>query len=160
MTHWISPRIAIGALCATLFASVLACSDATEPRLGSDAETTTLIAPSASATSKIVLKAWEDTRVGLPPLAITRADSIEAVIAFVRARSSGWIRTDSLPGNPLPAEFYEQNRVTQRFGIVDLEGDTGFFVTWQGSQALLRPATDAELLEFLGFFGIGVVVVE
>jgi hypothetical protein len=109
---------------------------------------------------RIVLRAWEDVRVGMPPLAVTRADSIDQVMAFVRARGDGWHEVDQLPGNPLPAEFYQNNRITMRFGILDVPGDTGYFITWDGSRTLLRPASDAELWTFLGFFGIGGVVIE
>ncbi len=109
---------------------------------------------------RIVLRAWEDTRVGLPPLAVTRSDSIETVMAFVRARADGWHEVKDVPSNPLPAEFYQGNQVTLRFGIVDVPGDSGFFITWDGSRKLLRPASDAELWTFLGFFGIGGIVVE
>jgi len=109
---------------------------------------------------RIVLRAWEDVRVGMPPLAITRADSIDKVMAFVRARSEGWHEVTDLPGNPLPAEFYQNNHITLRFGILDLPGDSGYFITWDGTRKLLRPASDAELWTFLGFFGIGSVVIE
>jgi hypothetical protein len=109
---------------------------------------------------RIVLRAWEDVRAGLPPLAVTRADSIDRVMAFVRARANGWREVDQLPGNPLPAEFYQHNQMTLRFGILDMPGDAGYFITWDGSRKLLRPATDDELWTFLGFFGIGGVVIE
>src|SRR3954469_14684268 len=82
-----------------------ACSDATlEPKPAAELSGTIRIAPNLTGTTRIVLRAWEDTRAGLPPLAVTRADSIERVIAFVRARSDGWTAVDSLPGRPLPAE--------------------------------------------------------
>ena len=109
---------------------------------------------------RIVLRAWEDVRVGMPPLAVTRADSIEKVMAFVRARADGWHEVAELPGIALPAEFYQNNQITLRFGILDLPGDAGYFITWDGSRKLLRPATDDELWTFLGFFGIGGVVVQ
>lgn len=109
---------------------------------------------------RIVLRAWEDVRVGMPPLAVTRADSIEKVMAFVRARTDGWHEVADLPGNPLPAEFYQNNQITLRFGILDMPGDAGYFITWDGTRKLLRPATDDELWTFLGFFGIGGVVIE
>lgn len=109
---------------------------------------------------RIVLRAWEDTRVGLPPLAVTRADSVDNVLAFVRARADGWHEVDALPGIALPAEFYSNNQLTMRFGILDLPGDSGYFITWDGSRKLLRPASDGELWEFLGFFGIGRVLID
>jgi hypothetical protein len=91
---------------------------------------------------------------------VTRADSVEAVLAFVRSKSTGWRMADSLPGNPLPAEFYAGTAVQGRFGILDVEGDSGFFIAWRGSVASVRPASDAELGQFLAFFGIAVIVVE
>ena len=118
-------------------------------------------APDLAGTTRIVLRAWEDTRAGLPPLAVTRADSVSRVVAFVRSKSDGWLTSgDSLPGRALPAEFYEADRLTARFGILDREGDGGFFVSWQGNSVSLRPATEAEMGEFLAFFGISVTVVE
>ena len=120
------------------------------------------VLPNAAAlpSDRIVLRAWEDTRVGLPPLAVTRADSIQTVMTFVRARADGWHEVDAVPSNPLAAEFFQNGQVTMRFGIVDVPGDSGYFITWDGSRKLLRPASDAELWTFLGFFGVGSIVIE
>ncbi len=154
-------RPALTAVLLACIGTVLAaCSDSRGPVQPTSLLSAPLSLPTAAATTRIVLRAWEDARVGLPPLAVTRSDSIERVVAFVRARSDGWQRTNSLPGVALPAEFYEGQRVAQRFGILDLPGDSGFFVSWQGTEALLRPAKDAELLQFLAFFGINVVTIE
>lgn len=147
------------ALLVCIVTAPTACSDSQDP-----VQPTSLLSapdlPNASATTRIVLRAWEDTRAGLPPLAVTRRDSVDLVVAFVRARSEGWQRANSLPGIALPAEFYVGDRVAQRFGILDLPGDTGFFVSWQGTQAHLRPASDVELGQFLAFFGVNVVTIE
>jgi hypothetical protein len=114
-----------------------------------------------SGTTRVVLRAWEDTRAGLPPLAITRADSVEAFLAFIRSKSDGWRAAgDSLPGIALPAELYVGTALQGRFAMLDLPGDTGMFVSWRGSERSLRPATDAELGQFLAYFGIAVTVVE
>jgi hypothetical protein len=153
-------RHAFTLLCAALPAA-LACSRSGAPT-STDAPPSGIALPNdaAAAPNLIVLRAWEDTRVGLPPLAITRADSIDLVMAFVRSKADGWHVVDSLPGNALPAEFYHDNQLTQRFGILDMPGDSGYFVAWDGQRKLLRPASDAEWGKFLAFFGISVVTVE
>ena len=146
-------------LCVILAAG--ACSRSVTPT-SSDTPPASIALPNDAATApnRIVLRAWEETRVGLPPLAITRADSIDMVMAFVRSKADGWHAVDSLPGNPLPAEFYHDNQVTQRFGVLDVPGDSGYFVAWEGDRKLLRPASDAEWGKFIAFFGVNVVTVE
>ncbi|MEW5917796.1 MAG: hypothetical protein AB1762_15445, partial [Gemmatimonadota bacterium] len=40
--------------------------------------------------TSVVLRAWEDTRVGLPPLAVTRPDSVALVVHFINTRLMNW----------------------------------------------------------------------
>jgi hypothetical protein len=115
--------------------------------------------PPAGVTS-VVLRAWEDTRRGLPPLAVTRADSVTMFLEFIAARSNGWQNAGaSLPGTPLYAELRRGTRVAGRFGFIEIShGAGGYFIRDGSTPAQLRTATAAELAQFLAFFGISVEI--
>lgn len=109
--------------------------------------------------TRIVLRAWEDTRVGLPPLAVTRGDSVTRVVNFINARRDKWQTVQDLPGNPLFAELHRGTAVVSRFGFIEVaHGFGGYFITTDGGKNQLRPATAEELASFLAFFGIRVEV--
>ena len=111
--------------------------------------------------TRIVLRAWEDTRVGLPPLAVTREDSVALVVNFINTRRDKWETVQGdLPGNPLFAELQRGTAVVSRFGFIEIShGAGGYFITTDGGKNQLRPATAAELAAFLAFFGISVEIV-
>ncbi len=111
--------------------------------------------------TRVVLRAWEDTRRDLPPLAVTRADSIAMFVNFVGARRDGWQNASGeLPGRPLFAELERGTAVVSRFGFIELvHGGAGYFITTDGGKNQLRPASAAELAAFLAFFGIGVQII-
>ncbi len=110
--------------------------------------------------TSIVLRAWEDTRVGLPPLAITREDSVALAMDFINTRRTNWENArGDLPGIPLFAELRRGSAVVGRFGFIELvHGGGGYFITRDGSRDQLRRATADEIAKFLAFFGIGVVI--
>lgn len=110
--------------------------------------------------TRIVLRAWEDTRVGLPPLAVTREDSVALVVDFINTRHSGWEDAESdLPGHPLFAELHRGAPVVGRFGFISLRhAGPGYFITDDGGRTRLRAASAAEISAFLAFFGITVEV--
>jgi hypothetical protein len=112
--------------------------------------------------TSIVLRAWEDTRAGLPPLAVTRPDSVALVVHFINTRVMNWTTADAaapLPGNPLFAELRRGNAVVGKFGFIETaHGQGGYFITANGGRNQLRPATAAELATFLAFFGITVEI--
>jgi hypothetical protein len=112
--------------------------------------------------TRVVLRAWEDTRVGLPPLAITRSDSLSSFLEFINARRDGWQRAGSqLPGIALYAHLYRGADVASRFGFISLRhGGPGYFVSDASGALMLRSATAAEIDTFLAFFGIGVEIIE
>ena len=111
--------------------------------------------------TRIVLRAWEDTRVGLPPLAVTREDSVALVVNFINARRDKWETVQGdLPGIPLFAELHRGTSVVSRFGFIEIShGAGGFFITTDGGRTQLRPASAEELASFLAFFGIGVQII-
>jgi hypothetical protein len=111
--------------------------------------------------TRIVLRAWEDTRAGLPPLAVTREDSVALVVNFINTRRDKWETVQGdLPGNPLFAELRRGNAVVSRFGFIEIShGAGGYFITTDGGKNQLRPATAEELASFLAFFGISVEIV-
>ncbi len=111
--------------------------------------------------TRVVLRAWEDTRRGLPPLAVTRSDSIAMFVSFVDARRDGWQNaTGELPGRPLFAELERGTAVVSRFGFIEIvHGGGGYFITTDGGKNQLRPASATELAAFLAFFGIGVQII-
>ncbi|MGH7713693.1 MAG: hypothetical protein ACREOG_20590 [Gemmatimonadaceae bacterium] len=110
--------------------------------------------------TSIVLRAWEDTRAGLPPLAVTRQDSVAIVMDFINTRRNNWTNADAtLPGNPLFAELRRGSTVAGRFGFIEIShGQGGYFITRDGSKDQLRPATAEEIAKFLAFFGISVEI--
>jgi len=110
--------------------------------------------------TSIVLRAWEDTRVGLPPLAVTRQDSVALVMDFINTRRTNWENArGDLPGIPLFAELRRGSAVVGRFGFIELvHGGGGYFITRDGSRDQLRPATAEEIARFLAFFGITVEI--
>jgi hypothetical protein len=110
--------------------------------------------------TSIVLRAWEDTRVGLPPLAVTRPDSVAIVLEFINTRRNNWTAAAAtLPGNPLFAELRRDSQVVGRFGFIETShGAGGYFITRDGSKDQLRPATAEEIAKFLLFFGITVEI--
>lgn len=112
--------------------------------------------------TSIVLRAWEDTRVGLPPLAVTRQDSVAIVMDFINTRRSGWENAPTnLPGNPLFAELRRGTVVASRFGFIELvHGGGGYFIADGTGKTQLRPASADEIAKFLAFFGISVRIVE
>jgi hypothetical protein len=120
----------------------------------------TASAPFDDITS-VVLRAWEDTRVGLPPLAVTRRDSVAIVVGFINTRRGNWEDADAaLPGNPLFAELRRGSAVVGRFGFIELvHGGGGYFITRDGGRDQLRPATAEEIATFLAFFGISVEII-
>lgn len=111
--------------------------------------------------TRIVLRAWEDTRAGLPPLAVTREDSVALVVNFINARRDKWETAPTeLPGNPLFAELHRGNAVVSRFGFIEVSHAAGgYFITTDGGKNQLRPASAEELAAFLAFFGISVEIV-
>jgi hypothetical protein len=111
--------------------------------------------------TQIVLRAWEDTRAGLPPLAVTREDSVALVVSFINARRDHWESVQGeLPGNPLFAELRRGTAVVSRFGFIEVShGAGGYFITTDGGKNQLRPASADELASFLAFFGISVEIV-
>jgi len=111
--------------------------------------------------TRIVLRAWEDTRPGLPPLAVTRQDSVALVVSFINARRDNWETAPAqLPGNPLFAELQRGTSVVSRFGFIETShGAGGYFITSDGGRNQLRPASADELASFLAFFGIGVQII-
>jgi hypothetical protein len=111
--------------------------------------------------TSVVLRAWEDTRPGLPPLAVTRPDSVALVVQFINTRFMNWeARADAaLPGIPLFAELRRGNAVVGKFGFIETShGAGGYFVKPSGNTHQLRPATAQELATFLAFFGITVEI--
>ncbi len=110
--------------------------------------------------TQIVLRAWEDTRVGLPPLAVTRQDSVAVVVDFINTRRNGWEKAQGdLPGHPLFAELFRGTPVVGRFGFISLRhGGPGYFITDDAGRTMLRPASAEEIAAFLAFFGITVEV--
>lgn len=110
--------------------------------------------------TRIVLRAWEDTRRGLPPLAVTRQDSVAIVVSFINARRSNWETSrGDLPGIPLFAEFERGATVASRFGFIETShGAGGYFITTDAGKTQLRPASADELAAFLAFFGISVEI--
>jgi hypothetical protein len=107
-----------------------------------------------------VLRAWEDTRVGLPPLAVTRQDSVAVVVDFINTRRTNWESAGAaLPGNPLFAELRRGIAVVGRFGFIETShGAGGYFIARDGDKDQLRPATAQEIATFLAFFGISVEI--
>ncbi len=110
--------------------------------------------------TKVVLRAWEDTRDGLPPLAVTRQDSVAQVVGFINTRRSGWEKAEGeLPGHPLFAELHRGAPVVGRFGFISLRhAGPGYFITNDGGTSRLRGASAQEIATFLAFFGISVQV--
>ena len=110
--------------------------------------------------TSVVLRAWEDTRVGLPPLAVTRQDSVDIVVDFINTRRTNWETADAaLPGHPLFAELRRGNAVVGRFGFIEIShGAGGYFIARDGNKDQLRPATAQEITTFLAFFGISVEI--
>ena len=120
-----------------------------------------IAAPAAfEGITSIVLRAWEDTRPGLPPLAVTRQDSVAIVLEFINTRRSNWEKANApLPGNPLFAELRRGSAVVGRFGFIEIShGAGGYFITRDGNRDQLRPATAQEIAAFLAFFGISVEI--
>lgn len=111
--------------------------------------------------TRIVLRAWEDTRGGLPPLAVTREDSVALVVNFINTRRDKWETVQGdLPGIPLFAELHRGTPVVSRFGFIEIShGAGGYFITTDGGKNQLRPASAGELASFLAFFGISVEIV-
>ncbi|MGQ0641506.1 MAG: hypothetical protein ACT4P6_12200 [Gemmatimonadaceae bacterium] len=127
--------------------------------VGSSCYSSSIAAPDAfQGITSVVLRAWEDTRVGLPPLAVTRQDSVAIVVDFINTRRNNWEQADAtLPGNPLFAELRRGSVVVGRFGFIEIShGAGGYFITRDGNKDQLRPATAQEIAVFLAFFGIGV----
>lgn len=124
-------------------------------------QSSSVAGPSAlDAITRIVLRAWEDTRAGLPPLAVTREDSVARVVSFINARRDKWeTAPGELPGHPLFAELARGSNVVSRFGFMELvHGGGGYFITTDGGKNQLRPASAQELAAFLAFFGISVEI--
>lgn len=117
-------------------------------------------APPLTDITSVVLRAWEDTRAGLPPLAVTRQDSVAIVLDFIATRSGGWQDAGaSLPGTPLYAELRRGSTVASRFGFIETShGAGGYFIRDAGSRSQLRAATAGEIAQFLAFFGISVEI--
>ena len=136
-------------LAAVIF--VAACSSPSEPELQP---------PELDGITRIVLRAWEDTRAGLPPLAVEREDSVAVVVDFINARRNGWEDAPAeLPGNPLFAELHRGTPVVARFGFISLQHNgPGYFITDDGGRARLRAASAQDIATFLAFFGISVEV--
>src|SRR5574341_1220428 len=84
--------------------------------------------------TRIVLRAWEDTRRGLPPLAVTRSDSVAIVVSFINERRDKWVTAPGeLPGNPLFAELQRGSTIVSRFGFIETSRITGgYFITSDG----------------------------
>ena len=126
------------------------------PALWTRAEAPTIDLSNVNAA---VLHAWEDTRLGLPPLAVTRGDSLAALVQLLIVPRSLWYDTKaSLPGIALPVHFMRGDSVVARAAFLEVTHDQGgFFLVTRGSTMLARQATARELSTFLSLFGIGVV---
>ena len=117
--------------------------------------------PTLGSVDYVELRAWEDTRRGLPPLRIVRADSVAAFVSFVNERRGGWSEVAALDGIALPAELHRGSAVADRVGMMERShGQGGHFVRWHDGKTWTRPATADELGQFMAYFGIGVVVIE
>lgn len=117
--------------------------------------------PAIGAVDYAELRAWEDTRRGLPPLRIVRADSVSAFLAFVNERRGGWSAVAALEGIALPVELHRGSAVADRIGMLErAHGQGGHFVRWHDGRTWTRPATADELGQFMAYFGIGVVIIE
>jgi hypothetical protein len=108
--------------------------------------------------SDVTLRAWEDTRAGLPPLRIARRDSIERFTALVVGDQRAWRWADGpVPGVPLPAEYARGGSVVARVAMVETaHGEGGFFLAWRDGRLAVRTAAAAELEAFLASFGVSV----
>jgi hypothetical protein len=124
------------------------------------AEWTATASPSIDLTgvSHATLRAWEDTRVGLPPLSIASPDSLATLNGLLFAPSARWYETNGvLPGIPLPVEYYKGSALSARSAMVEIAHDQGgYFLVWRGAQQVARKADAAEIAAFLGMFGISV----
>ena len=129
------------------------CADSSGPR------------PSASfaATNfdRIELHAWRETLGPLYPITIARSDSIAKVVELFAPSSAAWREAAEFPGTPILAAFYEGQQLRTEYGFVETaRGQGGYLVNRNGTQIRVRTATDADITQFLSFFGMGVVVIK
>lgn len=124
------------------------------------AQWTTTIAPSIdlAGVSHATLRAWEDTRTGLPPLTIVARDSLAELNSVLFAPGTGWFQTNGvLVGTPLSVEYYRNSTVAARAAMIEIAHDRGgYFLVWRGQEPIARKADAAEIASFLAMFGITV----
>ena len=120
------------------------------------------IGPALADIAYAELRAWEDTRRGLPPLRVVRPDSVAALVAFMESRrATGWTTVPgALPGIALPIEFWRDGALVARVGVINTaHGQGGYLVAWDNARAATRPISADEFQHLLAFFGMGVVTV-
>jgi hypothetical protein len=119
-------------------------------------------APSLAGVAYAELRAWEDTRRGLPPLRVMRPDSVASVVAWMDARRGGWTRVATLPGIALPVEFWRDGALVARVGVINTaHGEGGYLVTWDpanAARAATRPINAREFDTVMAFFGMSTVI--
>jgi hypothetical protein len=110
---------------------------------------------------RIELHAWRETLGSLYPITIARSDSIAKVVELFAPNSASWREAAEFPGIPILAAFYEGQQLRTEFGFVETaHGQGGYLVNRNGTQIRVRTATDADITQFLSFFGMGVVVIK
>lgn len=121
-------------------------------------------APSLGGAAYAELRAWEDTRRGLPPLRVTRADSVASLVAWMDARRGGWTRVATLPGIALPVEFWRGGALVTKVGVINTaHGEGGYLVTWDpnnATRAATRPIDAREFAQVMAFFGMSTVIID
>jgi hypothetical protein len=106
------------------------------------------------------LLAWKETLGSLYPLTIRGRDTVSALARLVAPANAEW-KPNTSQGTPLMVAIFSGDQPAGEMGFIETARfQGGFFVLRQGSTLLARPATDAEIGQFLAFFGIGVTVVE
>ena len=144
-------RLAVATLSALALLS--ACRDSAAPRPSASVV--------ASSVDRIELHAWRETLGAAYPITIARSDSIETVVQFVSPNSPAWREAAGFPGTPILAAFYESGQMKAEYGFVETaRGQGGYLVNRNGTQIRVRTATDADITQFLAFFGIGTVVIK
>ena len=110
------------------------------------------------AVDRIELRAWRETLGPLYPLAITRSDSIAAVVAFF-SPTTGWRDARSFPGTPILAAFLSGDRLVGEYGFVETSHqEGGFLVNRLDGRIRVRTASPADITRFLAFFGMSVEI--
>jgi hypothetical protein len=143
--------------------SIVTPTDDGTPSIPSNWTTTAAPDLGVAGASQAILRAWEDTRQGLPPLKIASRDSLTQLEGLFLASGANWYDTGgSLPGIPLRVELYRSGSVSSVMAAINVQhGKGGYFVAYRAGGGYTARAVSAdEFNTFMALFGMSTIIVQ